>query len=104
MNHLIPKFDEYDELTANGNYLQAREIVISQSEKGEYVFSLIDDIPSLLAELQNKIPASIRELRNGSEEWKSKSYYLQHLELPKQFREIEKKLEDINCKYRKASN
>ncbi|WP_172371125.1 septation ring formation regulator EzrA [Sporosarcina jiandibaonis] len=90
-----PKFAEYDELTANGNYLRAREIVITQSERGEYVFSLIDRIPSLLAELQNKIPAAIRELRNGSKGMEEQSYYLQHLELPKQFDDIEKKLETL---------
>ena len=54
-----PKFEEYDELTANGNYLLAREIVISLSAKGERVFTFIHEIPSLLTELQNKIPASI---------------------------------------------
>ena len=96
-----PKFVEYDELTINGNYLQAREIVIMQSEKGEYVFSLIDRIPSLLVELQNKIPASIRELRNGSKGMEGKSYYLQHLELPKQFDEIEKTLETLIVKIEK---
>lgn len=93
-----PKFAEYDELTANGNYLRAREIVITQSEKGEYLFSLIDRIPSLLVELQNKIPSSIRELRNGSQGMVEQSYYLQHLELPKHFDKIEKALEILIVK------
>ena len=66
-----PKFKEYDELTANGNYLQAREIVISLSAKGERLFMLIHEIPSLLTELQNKIPASLRELRMGTKKWKT---------------------------------
>ncbi|MBO1910149.1 hypothetical protein J4G37_35865, partial [Microvirga sp. 3-52] len=96
-----PKFAEYDELTANGNYLQAREIVIAQSGKGEYLFTLIDRIPSLLVELQNKIPASIRELRIGSQGMEDQSYYLQHLELPKQFNKIEKTLETLIGKIEK---
>ena len=90
-----PKFEEYDELTENGNYLQAREIVITQSEKGESLFLIIDQIPSLLTELQNKIPASIRELRNGSQGMEDQSYYLQHLELPKKLGEIEKTLDTL---------
>ena len=98
LESFIPKFAEYDELTENGNYLRAREIVITQSEKGEYVFSLIDRIPSLLVELQTKIPASIRELRNGSVGMEEQAYYLQHLELPKQFTEIEKELETLIVK------
>ncbi|MFS0574849.1 septation ring formation regulator EzrA [Sporosarcina sp. 179-K 3D1 HS] len=90
-----PKFVEYDELTANGNYLQAREIVISLTEKGNRLFTLIHDIPSLLTDLQNKIPSAIRELRNGSREMEEQGYYLQHLELNKQLDQIEQEIEEL---------
>ena len=90
-----PKFEEYDDLTENGNYLLAREIVITLIEKGDSIFPLIDQIPVLLTELQNKIPASIRELRNGTREMEEQSYYLQHLELPKQLGKMESKIEEF---------
>ena len=87
-----PKFAEYDELTENGNYLQAREIVITLTENGEQVFPLINQIPMLLAELQTKIPASIRELRNGMIEMEEQAYYLQHLGLTKYFKKLENEI------------
>ena len=92
LESFTPKFEEYDELTANGNYLLAREIVISMSSKGERLSTLIHEIPSLLTELQNKMPASIRELRNGIREMEDQSYYLAHLDLPKQLDEIEEEI------------
>lgn len=84
-----PKFEEYEQLTTNGNYLLAREIVISLSSKGEHLFTIIHDIPSLLTELQTKIPSALRELRNGIGEMEEQSYFLGHLELTKQFNELE---------------
>ncbi|MHA6260681.1 septation ring formation regulator EzrA [Sporosarcina sp. CAU 1771] len=93
-----PKFAEYEELTANGNYLQARELVLLLAEKGEHVFSLIDAIPSLLTELQNKIPTSIRELRSGILEMEDQSYYLKHLELVKHLDQIEEELKEMLSK------
>ena len=90
-----PKFEEYDDLTENGDYLLAREIVITLTEKGDSIFPLIDQIPVLLTELQNEIPSSIRELRNGTREMEEQSYYLQHLELPKQLGEMESKIEEF---------
>ncbi|MCG3089419.1 septation ring formation regulator EzrA [Sporosarcina cyprini] len=93
-----PKFEEYDQLTDNGNYLVAREIVINLSAKGERLSELIHDIPSLLVEVQNKIPSAIRELRNGTREMEEQSYNLQHLELPKQLTSIETKLDEIMAK------
>ncbi|MBD7984318.1 septation ring formation regulator EzrA [Sporosarcina sp. Sa2YVA2] len=92
LESFTPKFEEYDELTANGNYLLAREIVISLASKGDQLSALIHDIPSLLTDLQNKIPTAIRELRNGSKEMESQSYNLEHLELPKQLHEIESEI------------
>jgi septation ring formation regulator len=93
-----PKFKEYDELTANGNYLQAREIVISLSVQGERLFMLIHETPSLLTELQNRIPASLRELRMGTKEMEDQSYYLQHLELPRQMQDIESEIKEMLAK------
>ncbi|MEK5037888.1 septation ring formation regulator EzrA [Sporosarcina sp. FSL K6-3457] len=93
-----PKFEEYDELTVNGNYLLAREIVISLSTKGDRLFEIIHETPSLLTELQSKIPASLRELRNGTKEMEEQSYYLQHLELPKHLDTIEGELEEMLAK------
>ena len=90
-----PKFKEYEDLIANGNYLQAREIVLLLVEKGEVTFSLIEQIPMLLTQLQNKIPASIHELRKGIKEMEEQSYYLQHLNLPKQLDEIEEVLKEM---------
>lgn len=95
------KFEEYENLIGNGNYLQAREIVISLIEKGDYLFLLIDQIPSLLTELQNKIPSAIRELRNGTREMEDDSYYLQHLGLPKKFDQIENDIVEMIKKIEK---
>lgn len=95
LESFLPKFEEYDELTANGNYLQAREIVLSQTAEGDRLFHLIHEIPSLLTELQTKIPATIRELRNGIREMEEQSYYLQHLELVPQLTSIEAELEKM---------
>ena len=94
-------FKEYEELTENGNYLQAREIVISLAEKGERIFLIIEQIPSLLTELQNKIPATIRELRNGTREMEEQSYYLKHIELPKKLEAIEASIAEMIAKIEK---
>lgn len=98
LESFIPKFEEYEELTANGNYLLAREMVISLSAKADRIFMLIHETPSLLTELQNKIPASIRELRNGTREMEEQSYYLQHLELSEHLDAIEGELAEMLSK------
>lgn len=87
-----PKFEEYENLTVNGNYLQAREIVIGLNEEAKQVVTLLQDIPSLLSEIQNKIPANIHELRNGQREMEEKSYYLEHLEMTQQLNKLDEEL------------
>ncbi|WP_194841458.1 septation ring formation regulator EzrA [Sporosarcina obsidiansis] len=90
-----PRFEEYDTLIENGNYLQAREIVISLASKGDHLSRIIHEIPSLLADLQSKIPAALRELRNGIAEMEEQSYYLGHLNIHSQFDEIEQQLGEL---------
>lgn len=87
-----PQFEEYDRLTENGNYLQAREIVIGLDQEAQHVFNLLQDIPSLLTDVQNKIPSSIHDLRSGQREMEEQSYYLEHLEMTDQLDKLDEEL------------
>ncbi len=93
-----PHFEKYEELTIQGNYLQAREIVILLTEKGDRVYDLIHEIPSLLTEVQTKIPTSIRDLRLGIKEMEEQDYFIEHLNLPSLLENIEVELEEIRSK------
>ncbi|TWT26388.1 septation ring formation regulator EzrA [Planomicrobium sp. CPCC 101110] len=92
LESFTPLFNEYDKLTAEGNYLKAREIVMGLVDESKRVFSLIDDIPPLLSEVQSRIPSSIHELRSGQREMEGQSYYLNHLELTPQLDRMEEEL------------
>lgn len=95
LEYFQPAFDEYDDLTENGNYLQARENVIAVASKADDVFPLVQEIPSLLSELQNKLPSTIRELRNGVGEMTKDGYYLGDMNLKSSLSSIEHELEDL---------
>lgn len=89
------KIEEYERLTAEGNYLNAREIVLLLSEKSRKLNELISLIPELLTEIQTKIPTAIHELRTGQREMEEQSYYLEHLELPENLDRIENELKTL---------
>lgn len=95
LGYFQPAFEEYDDLTDNGNYLQARENVIAVSSKANELFPLIQEIPVLLSELQSKLPSTIRELRIGVEEMKQDGYYLEHLNIKSSLFAIERESEEL---------
>ena len=90
-----PKFTEFDELTEEGNYLQAREIVLSLNNDAQEIYALLTDIPTLLAEVQTKIPGAIHDLRNGQREMEESNYYLLHLELTEYLDKVEDELDSL---------
>ena len=92
-----PRFEEYDELTASGNYLKARETVLGLSDEAKETFALIEDVPVLLTEIQTKIPQSLRELRAGIREMEDGGYFIGHLKLEERLAEIDRELEDLKA-------
>ncbi len=91
----VQKFEEFDVLTNDGNYLQAREIVISLNQESQQTFEFINDVPTILTELQVKLPGAVQELRNGHREMEDQSYYLQHLELTEALNKYEKEFDEL---------
>lgn len=90
-----PIFEKFEELTESGNYLEARELVLNLIKESEVLLFLISEIPSLLTEIQTKIPSTIHDLRNGMMEMEEQSYYLAHLELSEYLNNIETELEEL---------
>ena len=95
LESFIPHFEEFDKLTETGNYLSAREIVISVQDEGQKFFHKLHIIPTVLSEIQHKIPATIYELRNGQKEMEESSYYLQHLEMTQKLDAFEMELTEL---------
>lgn len=83
------QFKEYDRLTAEGNYLQAKQIVEELEAKGLEIFQLISEIPNLLTEIQHKIPNDLKDIRMGHDEMQQQSFFLLHLEIPEKLEAIE---------------
>ena len=95
LEQFTPKFEEFDTLTKDGNYLQAREIVLQMNNEAQVIFNLLNEVPTLLTEIQTKIPTAIHELRNGQREMEDQNYYLRHLELTEYLDKLENELETL---------
>lgn len=92
LEHFPSKFEEFDQLTAEGNYLQAREIVLTLNVEAQDIFALLSEVPTLLTDIQTKIPAAIQELRSGQREMEEQKFYLRHLELTEYLDALEQEL------------
>ncbi len=95
LEDFVPKIASFDVLTEEGNYLQAREVVLTLNKEAQNIFELLNEVPALLTDVQTKLPAAIHELRSGQREMEGQGYYLRHLELTEYLDEVEKELNDL---------
>jgi septation ring formation regulator len=86
-------FKKFEELTASGNYLAAREVVLSLKKELNEITGMMNDIPELLTECQTTIPAQLEELFDGYKEMEQGGYILDHLQIEKEIKEKREKIE-----------
>lgn len=92
LDDIILNFQQFDELTISGNYLLARETVISIREKLDNINEKMEAIPSLLVEVQSQIPSQIAEIKEGFREMVHQGYILEHVPFDKETERVEKEL------------
>lgn len=93
LNEVTGKFTQYNEKTAEGNYLDAREVVLSIKGILEKLKSDMDLIPDLLVECHSTIPFQLSELKEGYKEMLAQGYILDHIQMEEKTEIIANELE-----------
>ncbi len=98
LNSLVERFKDFDEKTENGNYLEAREIVMGIQIILQDISLKMETIPQLLHDCQTGLPAQISELKEGCREMAQQGYVLDHLGIEPEIGKVEEKVSD--CRQR----
>lgn len=93
LDALSSEFDKFEELTNEGNYLAAREIILKLTHDMDTILHKMEVIPVLMAETTNLLPAQLNEIESGYKEMKQKGYLLDHLQIEKEVASLRKQLD-----------
>ena len=93
LNEVTGRFAQFNEKTEEGNYLDAREIVLSIRGDLEKIKGDMDLIPDLLVECHSTIPFQLSELQEGYKEMLTQGYILDHAQVEERTGEISSTLE-----------
>ncbi|OMP67743.1 septation ring formation regulator EzrA [Domibacillus epiphyticus] len=89
---LTGRFDTFADLTEEGNYLEARELLMQIQSEMDMLQQKMDRIPALMAEVNHTLPAQLAEIENGYKEMKQDGYLLDHLQIEKEIAQLKEGL------------
>ncbi|RKQ30548.1 septation ring formation regulator EzrA [Oceanobacillus halophilus] len=95
IDHLEEAFVNYHELVENGNYFEARELVIKIKHDKEELEDLIEKFPSLFKKCKHDIPTQLSNLAAGIKEMKEQGFRVEHLGFEKEIHTYQGKLLDL---------
>jgi septation ring formation regulator len=93
VDECLVKFQEFEEKTEHGDYLEAREVVLMIKAALMEIYEKMELIPKLLSECQTGLPMQLDELKDGYQEMIGQGYLLEHLQFEKEMAHIEEKLQ-----------
>ncbi|MCC5801687.1 septation ring formation regulator EzrA [Rossellomorea vietnamensis] len=96
LDKLSEKINQFNELTEQGNYLDAREIVLSLAEEMKLVAYKMETVPKLITDFENVLPSQLSELEAGYIEMKDQGYTLDHIEVDKEVATLKETLQHFN--------
>ncbi|MEH7353656.1 septation ring formation regulator EzrA [Neobacillus drentensis] len=92
LNDAAQKFQDFDEKTELGNYLEAREVVLLIHSQLGAIKKHMDLIPQLLIECQSLLPNQLSDCLDGYREMAEQQYFLEHINVEKEINRLEEKL------------
>ncbi|MGO4888730.1 septation ring formation regulator EzrA [Anaerobacillus sp. MEB173] len=95
LTEVSSKFEVFDQLTGEGNYFQARELLLVMQEQLEDTEAKMELIPQLIAQLDTVLPGQLSDLASGMKEMEEDGYVLEEFELEKDIEAIYEQLTEV---------
>ncbi|MDQ0215017.1 septation ring formation regulator [Oikeobacillus pervagus] len=86
-------FEQFEELRDQGNYIDAREVILKIHNDLHELVHKMDRIPILLSESQSILPSQLNEIEDGYKEMEQEGYLLDHLQIEKQITLLRKEID-----------
>ena len=93
---LTGRFEKFADLTEDGDYLEARELLMEIQVEMDKFQHKMERIPVLMTEVNHTLPAQLIEIENGYKEMKQDGYLLDHLQIEKEAAGLKEDL--IRCR------
>ncbi|WP_449537262.1 septation ring formation regulator EzrA [Ferdinandcohnia sp. Marseille-Q9671] len=88
-------FKLFEEATSNGNYFEAREIVLLIKDSLSATSKQMDEIPHLLHECQTSIPNQLNEVSEGFNQMQQEGYALEHHQVDKEIERMRVRVTEL---------
>ncbi|NMH67850.1 septation ring formation regulator EzrA [Bacillus sp. RO3] len=92
LDKLSEQINQFNELTEQGNYLDAREIVLSLAQEMKDIAYKMETIPKLITECEHLLPSQLSELEAGFTEMNDQGYTLDHIQVEKEVASLKEAL------------
>ncbi|MFJ7850655.1 septation ring formation regulator EzrA [Peribacillus sp. NPDC097206] len=93
LDEVLQILQQYEEETVNGNYLNARELVLSIKEKLTVLGTKMEMLPKLLVDSQSDLHSHLSELKDGYQEMAGQGYLLSHIQFEQEISRLENELD-----------
>ncbi|VEF47279.1 Septation ring formation regulator EzrA [Bacillus freudenreichii] len=92
LNVAAEKISNYETLTEEGDYIEARSEVVALTEELDGLIYRMEKIPDLLTDCQTIIPSQKDELLQGYKEMREQGYVLEHIQMEAMMEKMDKEL------------
>lgn len=95
LDEMDKELASYHEMTATGNYIEAKRLVEALSNKLETLEKQIEEFPAIYKACKQELPSQLDELISGIKEMKEEGFRVEHLGFEKEIRTYQQRLLDI---------
>ncbi|MGJ7920412.1 septation ring formation regulator EzrA [Neobacillus sp. LXY-4] len=95
LDEMMENFQIFEEKTEHGDYLEAREVVLTIKERLMKISEKMEAIPKLLMDCQTGLPMQINELKDGFHEMIGQGYRLEHLRFEQEIVRLEQEIQSF---------